>query len=238
MSLRSIRRPRAATVLLSVVLALAICPLALGQGVPGGPDPIPQAPDPVPQAPAPTPTPAPRPSTPAPSAPATPATPVTPATPETPAGPTPAQIKAQKAAEARARAAEKRRKAEALRLKIAAEKRRQAAEKRQEELSTLSVFSDTLGTASTRVGKVRLEVPATGVASPSASDGAGSTIPLLLVLAALVCGTLAVLPSMVARRDPRLSHNGGLVAVATHRMELTAVAASCLLIALFIIGLN
>ncbi len=228
---------------MAVVLALAVCPLALGQGVPGGPDPIPQAPDPVPQAPAPTPTPtpAPRPSTPAPSAPATPASPATPATPVTPAGPTPAEIKAKKAEAARARAAERRRKAEERRRRIAEEKRRQAAEKRQKELSTLSAFSETLTKASTRVGNVRIELPASAsssASSPSASAGVGRTIPLLLVLAALVCGGLAVLPSMIARRDPRLSHSGGLVAVATHRMELTAVAASCLLIALFILGLN
>ena len=119
-------------------------------------------------------------------------------TPETPpvaepSGPSPAEIQAQREAEAKARAAERKRRAEALARRRAEERKRKAAEKRQKELSGLTTFSNTLTKASERVGKVKIDVPVvTGTSSRSSAGGVGNTIPLLLVLASLVCAGLGV----------------------------------------------
>lgn len=230
-----------------VWLALGAAPL-MAQDLPGAPDPVPQAPDPVPAAPSrPAPSrpaparPAPPRPAPAPSRPAPAPTPVTPApsaqTPVAPSGPTPEEIQRQRAREAAAARARQRAARIARQREIRRQKAQRAAAARRAAIAgarnTSRAMRETGGLAeqvAAAAGNAPVPVLAT---EGDSSNGNGGLISLGLLLVALMTGLLAAATSLGRRASM-----GALARVAHHRLELAAVSASCVLMALFILGLR
>ncbi len=217
-----------------VVALLAAASTASAQDLPGAPDPVPV--NPTPPRATPTPTPAP---TPAPTPRVTPRATPTP-TPAAPSVDPDAEAEAQRRAEeARRRQEAARQRAEVARRR--AEARRRAAIRRQNELTAAADANRAMLTAGRRTetsaDAIRsADYPITE-ASPTTPESGGSAIPLLLLVVAAFSGGLALLPGLRRRADPDGAPRG-VLAITGHRVELAAVSASCLLMALFILGLN
>lgn len=233
---RDMSRVAPLALLAAVLAALVLASGALAQDLPDAPDPVPSTAAPRPSAPATPSRPAttPRRVTPAPSPTPTPSATTTPAT-STPSPDAAAQA-ARQAAQQRAA----KRRAAILARKRAEARRRAVARQRAVAVAaqTIKTMRDSGRRAETAADEIRTaRYPVTSSATTPGSGGSGSAIPLVLLLVAALSGGLALLPGLRRRADvghaPR-----GLLAVAGHRIELAAVSASCLLMALFILGLN
>lgn len=226
--------------LAAIAMTLVVASGALAQNLPDAPDPVPSSATPAPSTPS-TPS---RPTTtrritPAPVA--TPSTATPSATPDTTTtdSTTTTNDAAAQAQAARQRAAAKRRAAILAKRRAAAQRK---AEARQRAVTaaaqTIKTMRDSGRRAETAADEIRTaRYPVTSSAATTGSDGSGSAIPLVLLLVAALSGGLALLPGLRRRVDVGQAPRG-LLAVAGHRIELAAVSASCLLMALFILGLN
>jgi hypothetical protein len=251
---RRTRRPSAwALVPLALLGLLAWAGVALGQGVPGGPDLPP--PDSAPPAATPSRPSSPAPSSPAPSSPA-PST-QSPSTPQAgDSGPTPEELAARRAAaEERARQREEARQRALARERALAAARARAERAREFQgvtgftearFSLADDLSGTLRSLDSLIVTASVALPSDATPEPAGGADHGATLSVMLLIASALSALLVVIPMLIGRltaaeRVPvtgagrvQTYMSGRMSFVQSHRVELAGISVGCLLIALLI----